>query len=143
MTQAPPAETMSLRIVSCETCDQLFLVSPRRETCPGCGGGPGLEFFSFEASPEGVQLVSSLTDADVAAVELEIPAEGAVAGNTVDQEEISAGAPYHAFCPGCGASLRVSVTDTAVAVEVSNPPGPEPDDVPEAPTLTESPPETP
>jgi hypothetical protein len=60
MTQAPAVETMELRIVACEGCDQLFLVSPRRGTCPTCGGGPGVEFFTFDAGPEGVQLRGGL-----------------------------------------------------------------------------------
>lgn len=163
MTQAPPAETLTLRIVACETCDQLFLVSPRRETCPGCGGGPGVEFFTFEASPEGVQLVGFLTDAPPELAEIEPPPApapepgpepaGASVWLTRDEgiqglvglgytvEEAQGRLPFNASCPSCGADLLVSVTDSTVAVRVRSRPGPEPDDVPEAPTLTESDPQ--
>ncbi len=60
MTQVPAVETMELRIVACTGCDQLFLVSPRRENCPTCGSGDVVEFFTFDAGPEGVQLRGGL-----------------------------------------------------------------------------------
>ena len=60
MTQAPVVETMELRIVACTGCDQLFLVSPRRENCPTCGSGDVVEFFTFDAGPDGVQLRGGL-----------------------------------------------------------------------------------
>lgn len=60
MTQEPVAdEALELAIVACSTCDTLFLDSPRRHSCPGCGGNPGLVFFEFIANSHGIQLKSS------------------------------------------------------------------------------------
>lgn len=56
MTQEAETETVELAIVSCETCDQLFLVSPRRQACPTCGGPAGLVFFEFLGAPDGLHL---------------------------------------------------------------------------------------
>lgn len=56
MTQAPEAEAIDLAIVACETCDQLFLESPRRASCPGCGGPAGLRFFQFVGDADGLHL---------------------------------------------------------------------------------------
>lgn len=56
MTQPAEPETIELAICSCDACDQLFLVSPRRGTCPTCGGGPGLTFFEFVGNSAGLTL---------------------------------------------------------------------------------------
>ncbi len=56
MTQEAATESIELAIVACETCDQIFLSSPRRQTCPVCGGGAGLTFFEFTGSADGVTL---------------------------------------------------------------------------------------
>lgn len=66
MTQeATETGTISLEIVSCKDCDQLFLLSPRRQTCPTCGGDAGMTFFQFEASgPGGVVMVGRLPEAE-------------------------------------------------------------------------------
>jgi hypothetical protein len=56
MTQAPTTEVMELAIVACETCDGLFLKSPRRDACPTCGGSAGLTFFEFEGDETGLKL---------------------------------------------------------------------------------------
>jgi len=57
MTQEAPPEIIDLALVSCEACDQLFLHSPRRQTCPTCGGSPGLYFFEFQGGPDGLVLL--------------------------------------------------------------------------------------
>jgi len=67
MTQATEVETMELSIVSCETCDQLFLLSPRRQTCPGCGGSAGLTFFEFVGDASGLHLKNGVDPAQLAA----------------------------------------------------------------------------
>lgn len=67
MTQATEVETMELSIVSCETCDQLFLLSPRRQTCPGCGGSAGLTFFEFVGDASGLHLKNGVDPAPLAA----------------------------------------------------------------------------
>ena len=58
MTQEAPPEPIELALVSCEACDQLFLHSPRRQTCPTCGGSPGLYFFEFQGGPDGLHLLA-------------------------------------------------------------------------------------
>ncbi len=63
MTQAPEAEPIQLAIVACETCDQLFLESPRRQTCPGCGGAAGLRFFEYVADQAGLHLRNGVAPA--------------------------------------------------------------------------------
>ena len=72
MTQEAPPETIDLAIVSCEACDALFLVSPRRPSCPTCGGAPGLYFFEFQGGPDGLHL---LTHPDLASATPQTPAE--------------------------------------------------------------------
>lgn len=47
MTQEVETAVVELEIVSCQTCDLLFVASERRQTCPSCGGegtGPYLAF---------------------------------------------------------------------------------------------------
>jgi len=99
MTQAIEAETVELAIVSCETCDQLFLCSARRDSCPTCGGPAGLRFFEFLGDASGLHLkdgtLAALDAAPVAAPEegpvvaLAAPAEGEAAGegDEGDQDE--------------------------------------------------------
>src|SRR4030042_1317673 len=73
MTQPPEPDTIDLAIVSCEACDQLFLFSPRRGTCPTCGGAPGLYFFEFVAGPAGLSLKAPLGPATISQAPLEPP----------------------------------------------------------------------
>ncbi len=88
MTQAPEAEVIELAIVACETCDQLFLESPRRQTCPGCGGGAGLRFFEYSADQAGLHLRNGAVSAEPASARPE-PVEGlrAIAGPEDEEEE--------------------------------------------------------
>ena len=72
MTQEAPPETIDLAIVSCEACDQLFLESPRRGSCPTCGGAAALIFFQFEGGPDGLHL---LAHPELAALPDDAPAE--------------------------------------------------------------------
>ena len=47
MTKEVETAVVELEIVSCQTCDLLFVASERRQTCPVCGGegtGPYLEY---------------------------------------------------------------------------------------------------
>jgi hypothetical protein len=79
MTQETEAEIVELAIASCQTCDQLFLISPRRETCPGCGGPPGLVFFEFVGDRAGVHLkdgtLAALAPVPAAVVAVSSPVE--------------------------------------------------------------------
>ena len=77
MTQEAPPETIDLAIVSCEACDQLFLESPRRGSCPTCGGAAALIFFQFEGGPDGLHL---LAHPELAALPADAPAEASIAG---------------------------------------------------------------
>lgn len=55
MPNADQEGPVTLSIVSCQACDSLFLESPRRHTCPTCGGDAGITFFTFEADDRGVR----------------------------------------------------------------------------------------
>ncbi len=141
MTQAPEVETMQLQIVSCETCDGIFLVSPRRQTCPTCGGPAGVEFFTFDVGPAGVTLLESLANVPLAATNGSAPAEDAAAPPAAAAEEVSAGLPFRSQCPSCGVGLDVRITDSAVTVELPLAEIPDAGQEPETLTTSESPPE--
>lgn len=52
MTQEVETAVVELDLVSCQTCDLMFVASERRQTCPVCGGeatGPYLEYVLDEA----------------------------------------------------------------------------------------------
>ena len=52
MTQEVETAVVELDLVSCQTCDLMFVASERRQTCPVCGGegtGPYLEFVLDES----------------------------------------------------------------------------------------------
>jgi len=56
MVQEAETPVIDLELVSCGTCDTVFISSARRQTCPACGGeaiGPYLEFI---VTPEGPRL---------------------------------------------------------------------------------------
>lgn len=55
MTEPPATEVIPLELVACETCDNAFLSSGRRQTCPGCGGAAGLTLSTYEASANGLR----------------------------------------------------------------------------------------
>lgn len=94
MTQATEPEIIDLAIVSCEGCDQLFLVSPRRENCPTCGGPAGLTFFEFVGDQSGVHLKNGVLTTPQAPAHPE-PVEGLApapaAPAAVEGERSSAG----------------------------------------------------
>ena len=46
--------TMDLNIVSCQTCDAMFIESERRQSCPGCGGPPVGPYFQFVLDGSGL-----------------------------------------------------------------------------------------
>lgn len=56
MTQEAETVAMDLNIVSCQTCDALFIESERRQTCPSCGGPPVGPYFQFVLDGEGLRL---------------------------------------------------------------------------------------
>jgi hypothetical protein len=62
----PEVTELEISLVSCEACDMCFLFSPRRETCPTCGGGPGLTLFEWTGYSNGLHLKTELP-ADYAA----------------------------------------------------------------------------
>lgn len=52
MTQEVETAVVELDLVSCQTCDLMFVASERRQTCPVCGGeatGPYLEYVLDES----------------------------------------------------------------------------------------------
>ena len=77
MTQVTEVETVELTIVSCETCDQLFVCSPRRDSCPTCGGPAGLRFFEFLGDASGLHLQDGTLGA-LAAAPVAAPAEASL-----------------------------------------------------------------
>lgn len=54
MTQETETVAMELNIVSCQTCDALFIESERRQTCPSCGGPPVGPYFQFVLDDSGL-----------------------------------------------------------------------------------------
>ncbi len=135
MTQATEAETIDLAIVSCETCDQLFLCSPRRESCPTCGGPVGLRFFEFQGDASGLHLKDGTLAALAAApaappaeappTEPAAPAEGEEEGW---QEPSPAGATMEAFGVGVVDFLAGGAIDESNLREVLLDMGAEPED---------------
>lgn len=111
MTQDTAVETIELAIVACETCDQLFLLSPRRQTCPGCGGGAGLVFFEFEGQPDGLRLKGAPL---LERIPSPTPAEASANG------DVTAGPPVPAEAGAADELLavdfRVLVFDRMIAV---------------------------
>lgn len=83
MTQAPSTDVMQLSIVGCVSCDQLYLQSPRRQTCPTCGSPDAVEFFEFTAGPDGALLVGSAIDAIADAHKASAPADNGAAPSTL------------------------------------------------------------
>jgi len=75
MTQEVETAVVELDLVSCQTCDLVFVASERRQTCPVCGGeatGPYLEYVLDETGlhpkngsailPAGRQAEAAATD---------------------------------------------------------------------------------
>jgi len=56
MAQEAETVAMELNIVSCQTCDALFIESERRQTCPSCGGPPVGPYFQFVLDGAGLHL---------------------------------------------------------------------------------------
>ena len=54
MTQEAETVAMELNIVSCQTCDAVFIESERRQTCPSCGGPPVGPYFRFVLDGSGL-----------------------------------------------------------------------------------------
>lgn len=77
MTQPTETDVIPLQLVSCETCDNAFLSSPRRQTCPGCGGAAGLSLVAFEASDNGLRQVDAPPPAQPAAAPADVAAQHA------------------------------------------------------------------
>lgn len=121
MTQ-PAAEIVELAIAACSTCDMLFLVSPRRGSCPTCGGEPGLVFFEFVGDQAGLHLKpAESADLPPAAA---APPFGALEA-AAEPEPLSAAAPALAPSPVAAAAPGIPSQDVG-----SRPPAPA------APTVT-------
>src|SRR3990167_9294973 len=75
MVQETEAAPVELDVVSCGTCDTLFISSERRQTCPACGGEGVGPFFEFVATPEGPRLKNGA----VAVARAEAPPAGPAA----------------------------------------------------------------
>src|SRR3990167_2531150 len=80
MVQETEAAPVELDVVSCGTCDTLFISSERRQTCPACGGEGVGPFFEFVATPEGPRLKNGAVAVARAATP---PAEPAATGDAV------------------------------------------------------------
>jgi len=126
MTQATEVETMELSIVSCETCDQLFLLSPRRQTCPGCGGSAGLTFFEFVGDASGLHLKNGVDPAPPSAAPVDqrdpagIPHDDVANGDSDGPAVSTSGQPDTlAFAVDVGLFLRgEDITEDKLAGEL-------------------------
>ncbi len=74
MTQEAETAAMDLNIVSCQTCDALFIESERRQTCPRCGGPAVGPYFEFVLDGGGLPLKDGAAPAVVPAPPGEEPA---------------------------------------------------------------------
>ncbi|KKN36995.1 hypothetical protein LCGC14_0768060 [marine sediment metagenome] len=75
MTQETETPTMDLNIVSCQTCDALFVESERRQTCPSCGGEPVGPYFRFVLDADGLHRKDGAAPAAAQPTPAEEPAE--------------------------------------------------------------------
>jgi len=74
MTLEAETVAMDLNIVSCQTCDALFIESERRQTCPSCGGPPVGPYFQFVLDGAGLRLKDGAAPAAAPAPPAEEPA---------------------------------------------------------------------
>lgn len=56
MVQEAETVALELELVSCGTCDTVFISSERRQTCPACGGEAVGPYLEFVATPDGPRL---------------------------------------------------------------------------------------
>jgi hypothetical protein len=56
MTQETEEAPLELALVSCQTCDLVFIGSERRQTCPVCGGEPAGPYFQWTLEAAGLRL---------------------------------------------------------------------------------------
>jgi len=56
MVQEAETSVIELDLVSCGSCDLVFISSERRETCPTCGGEAVGPYLEFVVTPEGPRL---------------------------------------------------------------------------------------
>ena len=93
MTQEPETVAMDLNIVSCQTCDAVFVESERRQTCPSCGGEPVGPYFRFVLDADGLHRKDGAAPAAAGSPPAEetAPAAETPAAEAAVEEEAPAG----------------------------------------------------
>jgi hypothetical protein len=130
VTQPDTAEPLRIEIVACEACDQLFLVSPRRQTCPTCAGNAGVSLFQFDVAADGVHLLGGLVPeaAQAAAAPAAAPAPEAPSGipeisSTAEAQPAEPPEPGRAFAGLVARLLTDAGAPTAAIAEFLYPRG--------------------
>jgi len=97
MTQEVETAVVELEIVSCQTCDLVFVASERRSTCPSCGGegtGPYLEYVLDESGlhPKNGPVVAAADSEPMmrGPVADKLPIAGAMLAGFLTGEEVNA-----------------------------------------------------
>jgi len=97
MTQEVETAVVELDIVSCQTCDLLFVASERRSTCPSCGGegtGPYLEYVLDETGlhPKNGPVVTAADSEPImrGSIEGKLPTVGAMLAGFLTGEGVDA-----------------------------------------------------
>lgn len=85
MTQEAETVAVDLNIVSCQTCDALFIESERRQTCPSCGGSPVGPYFRFVLDDSGLHQKDGAAPAAAGSPPAEEPAPAAEIRAAVDR----------------------------------------------------------
>lgn len=134
MAQEAETVAMELNIVSCQTCDTLFIESERRQTCPACGGLPVGPYLQFVLDDGGLHLkdgaapaAAPAAPAEELAPEPEIPAAVAVEEEEGEEEPRPADAIMEAFGVGVVDFLAGGAIDEGNLREVLSDMGAEPE----------------
>ena len=97
MTQEVETAVVELDLVSCQTCDLVFVASERRSTCPSCGGegtGPYLEYVLDETGlhPKNGPVVAAADSEPIirGPIEGKLPTAGAMLAGFLTGEEVDA-----------------------------------------------------
>jgi len=120
MTQDAETVAMDLNIVSCQTCDALFIESERRQTCPSCGGLPVGPYFQFVLDGSGLHQKDGAAPAAAGSPLAEEPApepEAPAAEAPVEEEEPIMIGPVADKVPVAGAMLAGFLTGEVEEVE--------------------------
>ena len=124
MTQEAETVAVDLDIVSCQTCDAVFIASERRQSCAICGGEATGPYFRFVLDAAGLHLkdgAGGLAVAEAAIGPLVVAEiKERYTGGTLIREEAVAELGRQGYSPG-DAELLVAIWDKEMAPEAEAP----------------------